>query len=218
MKMKALALCCAIIAICCLLCACGDDVGVIGSADGPTTIVVGQNVDGFTHNKAAAAGFGLGADTLADISARFGDPDDTIINERHASTAIEAYYPYGRFIFSGAKDETPVLIQCTISAEGLAGPCGVKLGMSLDQVAELVFPGGADIIKDAGYTDVYLYQRGSGDYGKFMLLTAEYQTTASTDISKIICSAPSYDDGVYTIFELYFNSAKELTSYVLSQA
>lgn len=215
---RIIALICAVLALCFILCACGDDTGVIGSADGPTTIVVGQELDGFTHNKAAAAGFGMGADTLADITSRLGDPDDTIVNERHASTSIEAYYPYGRFIFRGEKDATPVLVQCTISEAGLAGPFGVKLGMSLEQVADLVFPDGSDIIKDAGYTDVYLYQRGSGDYGKFMLLTAEYQTTASTDISKIICSAPSYDDGVYTILELYFNSARELTSYVLSQA
>lgn len=219
MEKKITALLCAMLAVCFLLCACGEnDEQIIGSADGATGIIIGQEPDGFTHNKAASAGFGIGSDTFDDICSRLGEPDDTVIVERHASSGIEAYYPYGRFIFSADKDETPVLTQCTINAAGLAGPFGVKLGMSLDEVAELVYPGGADIIKASGYTDVYLYQSGTGMYGKFMLLTAEYQTTASTDISKIICSAPSYDDGVYTVLEFYFNSANELTSYVLSQA
>lgn len=214
-------LCCALAAL--MLCstsACGSDKekqDAAGSTPAVTEPVVTQEPTGagFSLNHAAAAGFGLGSDTLDDARLRFGEPTSVDTQEFTALTIVTAEYPFGHLIFNSTNGGTPVLTEVSVSSQYDA-PMGIAFGDSVESAVDTIYSGSAAMLGGNYEQDVTFYGDGFvAPSGKFVWLTAEFVTTSTTARYAAEYIAPGYADGANAKMTLYFNTDGQLVNYTL---
>ena len=211
----------AFLAVAMLLClvGCGKDDGnqfsgsaAGGSGNQTTSEPIGQ---GFTANHAAEAGFGMGTDTLADITTRFGQPLSVDTNEYSSLTLVTAFYDCGVFEFEGTDGATPVLTYAEISSS-FAGPHSLSFGSSIEQCADTVYAGSSSLF--AGYPQQRIQLYGSEGVlpnGNYTFLTIEYTSSSTADTYALNYYAESYEPGRSITYTLYFDGAGKLIRYSL---
>ncbi|MBE6754151.1 MAG: hypothetical protein E7559_07375 [Ruminococcaceae bacterium] len=214
----------ALLMILCLLlalCGCGKDNsqqagfqqngGQGGTQSAPVSEPLGN---GFTYNHAAEAGFGMGADTLADIESRFGAPAESTTDEYSSLKLITATYDWGVFEFESDGTTEPVLTYAEIT-DSAAAPCGLAFGTQIADCAERVYTGSGSLV--GGETQqVLLYgQVGAVPSGFYSYLTAEYTSTSTDDTYSLEYFADAYESGRIVDYTLYFNGEGQLIRYCL---
>lgn len=206
-----------------ILCtACGKDSGSgsgvqnYGSNNGNAQTLTEEYGNGFSQNHAVEAGFGMGMDTLEDITGRYGQPDLLETNEYTSVTVAYAEYDFGSFEFEGAPGTTPVLTYVQINSQ-ITAPCGIDFGADIESAAEKIFTGSGNGLTTAAEQQKYFYGSDSAgtEYGRYTMLTIEFISSSTNDTYSLEYRADSYDEGRMTLYTLYFNAEHNMTWYTL---
>lgn len=220
-RMLALLLACALVLACS---ACGkDDTNEFNSGAQPSTAQQQPGTSapetdgaaGFSAALAQAAGFDMGAAAIGDIIAMLGEPELKDAQEYTSMTYAMAQYPFGVFEFEGAPGTEPVLSFVQMYGT-YTGPCGFGFGKNIEQCANGAVAGSGDGLMSGNYEQpqIWFYGDESGEYGKFMVLDAEYVTSDSTDVYALEYRAAA-GQGRTVTYTAYFGEDFMLTNYTL---
>lgn len=205
---------------------CGKDkengASPVGTADGSgsqQTVPADDQSEpvgkGFTANHAAASGFGMGSDTLADITTRFGQPDSSDRQDYSSLTLITANYPFGVMEFESDGTFEPVLTYVEIG--GLRdAPCSLTLGSDIAECADTIYTGSSALFEGLPSDRIMLYgSEGSAPNGIYTFLTMEFVSSTSDDTYSLDYLADSYEDGKNINYTLYFDEQGKFIRYTL---